>query len=69
MTWLDDLTLNTVIVHLDGLPSVRGIKRAVYDDGILLRDAHTLEDPPQMLNGDFFAPRERFLGMQIIEAK
>lgn len=67
MTWLDDLTLSTVIVHIQDGPSIRGLKRAVYDDGLLLSDAVTLTDPPEQLNGLHFVPRERVVLIQIVE--
>jgi hypothetical protein len=36
--WLDALTLETVIVHTDSA-SFKGLKAAVHDDCIVLRDA------------------------------
>jgi hypothetical protein len=39
MTWLDDLTLDTVVVHLTTGRSLKGNKRSVYDDSIVLADA------------------------------
>ena len=68
MTWLDDLTLETVIVHIDNGPSLKGLKQAVYDDGILLRDAVALEDPIEVLNGLQFVPRERVVLIQLVGA-
>lgn len=68
MTWLDDLTLETVIVHIDNGPSLKGLKQAVYDDGILLRDAIALEDPVEVLNGLQFVPRERVVLIQMVAA-
>jgi hypothetical protein len=68
MTWLDDLTLSTVIVTTtDDGPSLRGLKRAVYDDGILLSQAAVLEaDALVTLEGDVFVPREKVQLVQIL---
>lgn len=68
MTWLDELTFNTVIVTTtDDGPSLRGIKRAVYDDGILLSSAAILDaDALVTLEGDVFVPREKVQLVQIL---
>jgi hypothetical protein len=68
MTWLDDLTLSTVIVTTtDDGPSLRGIKRAVYDDGILLSSAAILEAEALVtLEGDVFIPREKVQLVQLL---
>jgi hypothetical protein len=68
MTWLDDLTLETVIVTTTGDgPSLKGLKRAVYDDGIVLAQAAMLEaDSLVVLDGDVFVPREKVLLVQIL---
>lgn len=68
MTWLDDLTLETVIVTTtDDGPSLKGLKRAVYDDGIVLKDAAVLEEGALvMLDGDLFIPREKVLLVQLL---
>lgn len=69
MTWLDALTLETVIVHLtDDGPSIKGLKRAIHDDGIVLAQAVVLEDESvSVLNGDVFVPREKVLLMQLVD--
>jgi hypothetical protein len=61
VTWLDDLTLETVIVHIrHGGASLRGLKEAVYDDGILLRDVVNLDVEPLTVEaGTHFIPREQ----------
>jgi hypothetical protein len=68
MTWLDELTLETVIVSTtDGGPSIKGLKRAVHDDGIVLTQAALLEDESlSVLNGDVFVPREKVLLVQLL---
>lgn len=67
MTWLDALTLDTVVVHLKSGTSIKGLKFAVHDDGIVLRDAAVLEtEGVQMLNGTPFIPRESVDWMQMI---
>lgn len=68
MTWLDDLTLNTVIVHIrDGGPSLRGLKVAVYDDGILLEQVVNLDhDALVVEDGQQFVLRERIERIQLL---
>jgi hypothetical protein len=66
MTWLDDLTLETVIVHIDDGPSLKGLKQAVYDDGLLIKDAITLEGATEKLDGLLFIPRERVVLLQLV---
>lgn len=68
MTWLDDLQLNTVIVERDGGPSLRGLKVAVYDDGILLRQV-AVDDGESgwaSIDGEHFTPRPQVIGIQIL---
>jgi hypothetical protein len=68
MTWLDDLTLDTVIVTTtDDGPSLRGLKRAVYDDGILLSRRGPREPSALVtLEGDVFVPREKVQLVQLL---
>ena len=68
MTWLDGLTLDTVIVHTRDGMSFKGIKSTVYDDALVLTDARVLEDEgmSKMLNGEVAIPRERVHFMQIL---
>lgn len=68
MTWLDDLTLETVLVHQrDGL-SLRGLKYAVYDDCIVLRDAMLVEQESQEpLKGLIVIPRDNVSFMQVMD--
>lgn len=72
MTWLDDVTMNTVIVHyVDGGASVKGIKAAVYDDSIVLRDALMLPDEDQapiQIDGVWVIPREQVRSIQVVGA-
>jgi hypothetical protein len=69
MGWLDDLTLSTVVVHLTDGQSMKGLKAAVYDDCIVLRDAMMLaEEGNFLLDGLIPIPRERVLFMQMVEA-
>lgn len=68
MTWLDGLTLETVIVHTtnDG-PSLKGLKYAVHEDCIVLRDAVALNEAGMTaLDGEIAVPRERVLFMQLV---
>lgn len=70
MTWLDDVTFETVIVHMtDGGPSLKAAKVATHDDCLILRDALILEpEANTMLNGDIVVPREKVLFMQKVGA-
>lgn len=69
MTWLDDLTLDTVIIHtLHGGPSYKGVKRAVYDDGLVLDDVVNLDIDPLIVEaGSSFFPRDQIHRVQIVE--
>jgi hypothetical protein len=67
MTWLDDLTLDTVIVHTTDGPSLKAVKQAVHDDCIVLRDCFLLEPEAQeMIQGTVVVPREKVLFMQVL---
>lgn len=68
MTWLDDITLQTVLVHLtDNGPSIKGLKAAVHDDCLVLRDPLVLEESGStLLDGECVIPRERVLFMQLV---
>lgn len=61
MTWLDDVTLETVIVHTRDGMSLKGLKASVYDDCLVLKEARVLEDEgvSSVLNGEVVVPRER----------
>jgi len=67
MTWLDELTLNTVIVHTTDGMSFRGLKRGVYDDALMLWQAAVVEDSGvTMLDGDVIIPREKVHFIQAV---
>jgi hypothetical protein len=67
--WLADLTFQTVIVHTKAGTSVKGLRAAVYEDCIVLRDAMVLEPEAQvLLDGEVTVPRENVDFMQIISA-
>lgn len=70
MTWLDAVTLETVIVHTDNGPSLKGLKAAIHDDCLVLRDVLVLneDDAPDQLGGLYLVPRERVIGIQILSA-
>jgi hypothetical protein len=70
MTWLDAVSLETVLVHLDNGPSMKGLKQTVHDDCLVLRDALVFheEDAPQQLDGLIVIPRERVLFIQTVAA-
>ena len=69
MAWLEDLTLETVIVHTTHGPSLKGLKTAVHDDCIVLRDALVLEDAATLIAGEVVIPRERVLFMQLVPSE
>lgn len=67
MTWLDDLTCSTVIIHTKDGVSIKGLKSVVHDDGVLLREACLLEETGVvMLDYDPFVPRDNVSWMQIV---
>jgi hypothetical protein len=69
MTWLDDLALGSVIVHIRNAgPSLRANVEAVYDDGVLLRDVVNLDEDAQVVEaGTQFVPRENVERVQLLE--
>ncbi len=70
MTWLDALTFDTVIVHqVERLPSLKGLMSAVHDDCLVLRDVLVMweSDAPQQLQGSYIVPREKVMGIQILD--
>ena len=67
MTWLDGLTLETVIVHTRDGQSFKGIKSVVHDDCLVLRDALLLDDQESsVLNGLIAVPREQVSFLQVV---
>jgi hypothetical protein len=70
LTWLDDLTLETVIVHTTEGYSFRGLKRTVYDDGIVLTDVRLIQDDSgmsQQIDGEVFLPRHQIHFLQLLK--
>ena len=58
-----------MVVHTVAGMSIKGKKRAVYDDGVLLCDAYVLEDGEsqiRILDGDAFIFKHQLLFMQIL---
>lgn len=68
MSWLDELTLDTVIVHTRDGMSFKGLKSSVYEDSIVLKEARVLEDEGMstVLNGDVAIPREQVHFIQLL---
>lgn len=67
MTWLDDLTFDTVIVHTTDGMSFRGLCSSVYNDCLVLSQARMIEDDMStVINGDVAIPREKVHFMQIL---
>ena len=66
MTWLDALTLDTVVVHTESA-SFKGLKAAVHDDCLVLREAMLIEPEAQtLLQGEIVIPRDNVLYLQIV---
>jgi small nuclear ribonucleoprotein (snRNP)-like protein len=70
VTWLDSLTLDTVIVHTVGGMSFKGNLVSTYADSMVLRDARVLEDEnmSKILDGEAVIPREQVLFIQKLPA-
>ena len=67
MDWLNELTLDTVIVHLRDSHSIKGVLAAVHSDCLVLRDALLLEPESQaVLDGSVVVPRSNVDFMQRI---
>jgi hypothetical protein len=68
LTWLDELTLETVIVHTTEGLSFKGLKSSVYDDCIVLSHARLLQDDgiTSLLEGEVPIPREKVHFLQIL---
>ncbi len=70
MTWLDALTFDTVVVHqVEQLPSLKATLTVVHDDCLVLRDVLVMwdTDAPQQLQGLYIVPREKVMGIQILD--
>lgn len=69
MTWLDELRLSSVIVHVKhNGPSLRANVEAVYDDGVLLREVVNLDEDAHVVEaGTQFVPRENIERIQLLE--
>jgi small nuclear ribonucleoprotein (snRNP)-like protein len=70
MTWLDDLTSETVIVNTSSGDALRGLKSSVYDDCLVLRDARLLQEEGMSatIQGEFVIPRENVTSIQLLPA-
>lgn len=68
MTWLDQLTHETVIVHLkDDGHSLKGVLAAVHADCLVLQGVVVLEPESQaVLDGSVVVPRPNVDFMQVI---
>lgn len=66
--WLDELTLQTVIVHLKGgSQSFKGVLEAVHSDCLVLRHVLALDaDQRVLLDGEVVVPRSNVDFMQIV---
>lgn len=69
MTWLDDVTLETVIVNTPTGRSFKGLKSAVHDDCIVLKHVIVLEtDASTTIEGELVIPREQVEFVQLVGA-
>ena len=68
MGWIDDLTKQTVVVHLvSGNHSFKGVLFATHADCLVLREAAVLEpDSQTFLDGDVVVPRSNVDFLQIV---
>jgi hypothetical protein len=68
VTWLDELMLDTVIVHTRDGMSLKGLKSTVYEDCLVLKEARVLEDEgmSRVLDGEIAIPREQVHFLQIV---
>jgi hypothetical protein len=69
VTWLDDLKLDTVVIHLLTGRSVKGLVAAVHDDCVVLKKAYVLESEVSegqisLLDGNQVFLRERIEWVQ-----
>lgn len=69
MTWLDDVTLETVIVTTTFGQSFKGLKSVVHDDCIVLKNVIVLEtDASTSVEGELVIPREQVGFIQMVGA-
>lgn len=69
MTWLADLELETIVVNTKAGSSFKGIKDAVYDDCVVLREVHHLDGGANVitkLEGNMVIPRENVDSIQTL---
>lgn len=65
-TWLEELTLRTVIVHTRTDRSFKGVLAAVHADGLVLRDAQLVGESEDVLDGSIFILRPNVDFMQVL---
>jgi len=69
MSWLDALTLETVIVNTTYGEVYKGVKSAVQDDCIVLRDAQLVREDGKLshpIDGPYAIPREKVGGINMV---
>ncbi len=62
---IETLARESVVLHLDGDESLKGILYEVYEDSVVLRHAASLWDGGETkVDGDAIVPRQRILWLQ-----
>lgn len=62
---IDTLARETVVVHLDGDESIKGVLVEVYEDSVVLKHAASLWSGGETkIDGDAVLPRRRILWLQ-----
>lgn len=66
---IEELTRESVVVHLDNGDSLKGVLLAVYSDCLVLAHAVALTDGGEMpIDGDAVIPLPRILWMQRLDS-
>lgn len=70
MTWLDDVTFETVIVNTTYGEAFRGLLASCYDDCLVLREARLLQGDglSEVIEGPYVIPREMVGGIQMLSS-
>jgi small nuclear ribonucleoprotein (snRNP)-like protein len=70
VTWLDELTRRTVVVHTTDGMSMRGVLMPGYDDQCVLIHARLLQDDgvTSLMDGEVWIPREKVHFLQNLPA-
>lgn len=70
MRWLNKITHQTVIVHLENGQSLRGVLTGVFSDCIVMMHARYLSGDNELtVDGEVVVPRPNVGWLQVINAK